>query len=43
MNPWDLPTCDLVPGGNTPADFAKDIDAESMSVAKIVKNAKMAQ
>jgi tripartite-type tricarboxylate transporter receptor subunit TctC len=38
----DLQNRDLVPGGNTPADFRKQIDAESRELAKIVKDAKLA-
>jgi len=38
----DLESRDLVPGGNTPADFGRQIDAESRDLAKIVKDAKLA-
>jgi tripartite-type tricarboxylate transporter receptor subunit TctC len=38
----DLQERDLVPGGNTPADFRRQIDAESRDLAKIVKDAKLA-
>jgi tripartite-type tricarboxylate transporter receptor subunit TctC len=37
----DLQSRDLVPGGNTPADFARQIDGESRELAKIVTDAKL--
>jgi tripartite-type tricarboxylate transporter receptor subunit TctC len=37
----DLPSRDLVPGGNTSADFRKQIDGESRELSQVVKDAKL--
>ena len=37
----DLPSRDLVPGGNSPGDFARQIDKESGQLGKLVRDAKL--
>lgn len=39
----DLPSRDLVPGGNTPTDFQRQIDAESTELRKVVNDAKLVE